>query len=146
MKLTENFTLEELTVSSISGDNTPSEIQIEALRQLAINVLQPLREIFGSPIRINSGFRSQVINKKVGGSPSSQHCKGEAADLSCSDNAAIFRIIYNELPFDQIIWEAGDDNKPDWIHVSYKSNGPNRKEALRMTKLNGKSIYSKMVL
>ena len=135
MKLTKNFTLEELTITSVSGENNPSTVQIEALQRLAINVLQPLRDSFGQPIQINSGFRSEVVNKKVGGSPTSSHCKGEAADLSCSDNSAIFHIIRKQLIFDQLIWEAGDDKQPGWVHVSYRESN-NRNQVLRMR--NGK--------
>lgn len=132
MRLTKNFTLEELTVTNVSAENDPSTIQIESLQRLADNVLQPLRDSFGLPIRINSGFRSLVVNKKVGGSPTSSHCKGEAADLDSDDNARLFEIIRSELPFDQLIWEGGDDHQPAWVHVSYRE-GNNRRQVLRMT-------------
>lgn len=135
MQLSKNFTLAELTVTQVSAENEPSLVQIEALRKLVENVLQPLRDTYGKPIRINSGFRSLAVNKKVGGSATSAHCKGEAADLSCADNAAIFRIIREQLPFDQLIWEGGSDNQPAWVHVSYKE-GANRHQVLRM--INGK--------
>lgn len=135
MKLTKNFSLEELTVTNVSAENEPSSIQIEALQRLADNVLQPLRDVYGFPIKVNSGFRSAVVNKKVGGSATSSHCKGEAADLSCANNAAIFHIIREQLTFDQLIWEGGDDKQPAWVHVSYRE-GNNRKQVLRMR--NGK--------
>lgn len=135
MQLSKNFTLAELTVTQVSAENEPSLVQIEALRKLAENVLQPLRDAYGKPIRVNSGFRSLAVNKKVGGSATSAHCKGEAADLSCADNAAIFHIIREQLPFDQLIWEAGNDHQPAWVHVSYRE-GNNRHQVLRM--INGK--------
>lgn len=135
MQLSKNFTLAELTVTQVSAENEPSSLQIEALRKLVENVLQPLRDAYGKPIRVNSGFRSLAVNKKVGGSATSSHCKGEAADLSCDNNAAIFRIIREQLEFDQLIWEAGDDHQPAWVHVSYRE-GNNRHQVLRM--INGK--------
>jgi len=138
MKLSDNFTLEEMCVTSTGLENIPSKDQIQNLAELVKNVLQPLRNIAGS-IHINSGFRSQQVNKKVGGVPSSQHTTGEAADISGSDNARLFNIIREKFIFDQLIWEGGDDNQPKWIHVSYKSQG-NREEVLKMR--NGK--YTRM--
>lgn len=137
MKLSENFTLEEMCATSVGAENEPALYHIENLKRLVIDLLQPARNLYGKPIKVNSGFRSQAVNKKVGGSPSSQHCKGEAADLSCSDNALLFKIIHDKFIFDQLIWECGDDNQPAWVHVSYKSQG-NREEVLRM--INGKYI------
>lgn len=136
MRITKNFTLEELTVTSTRILNKPSSEQIANLKLLAENVLQPLREVYGHPIKINSGFRSKAVNTAVNGSTTSSHCNGEAADLDCADNVAIFDIIRNEpLPFDQLIWEAGNDMSPDWVHVSYRE-GRNRNQVLRMK--NGK--------
>jgi zinc D-Ala-D-Ala carboxypeptidase len=102
---------------------------------LAICVLQPLRYELGATIHVNSGFRSEAVNKAVKGSLTSSHCKGEAADLSCYDNARLFGIIKEQLPFDQLIWEGGDDDQPAWVHVSYRKTG-NRQQILRM--INGK--------
>lgn len=134
MKLSENFTLEEMCVTNTGLENMPGKNEVQNLAELIKNVLQPLRNIAG-PIRINSGFRSQQVNKKVGGVPSSQHTTGEAADISGANNAELFRIIREKFIFDQLIWEGGDDNQPAWIHVSYKSHG-NREEVLKMR--NGK--------
>jgi len=131
MKLSKNFTLEELTVTSVDADNTPNETQIANLKRLVDNVLQPLRDIYGKPIKINSGFRSIEVNKKVGGSLTSSHCNGEAADLDCEDNALLFSIIREALPFDQVI----NENNYSWIHVSFRE-GKNRNQALEMK--NGK--------
>lgn len=135
MKLSNNFTIEELTATNVSDENEPSTNEIAALQRLVDNVLQPLRDIYGKPIRINSGYRSHMVNKKVGGSATSSHCKGEAADISCENNAALFVIIRDQLPFDQLIWESGNDEQPDWVHVSYRE-GNNRKQVLKM--INGK--------
>lgn len=131
MNLSENFTLEELTVTSVNADNTPTQEHIANLQRLVDNVLQPLRKMYGKPIKINSGYRSEVVNKKVSGSPTSSHCKGEAADLDCEDNAMLFSIICEMLPFDQVINESNFS----WVHVSFR-NGNNRKQALKM--VNGK--------
>lgn len=131
MILSKNFTLEELTVTNSKLPNKPNEEQIQSLKNLVKNVLQPLRDIYGKPIKVNSGFRSFAVNKTIGGATTSQHCKGEAADLDCTDNSELFSIIREHLDFDQLIWESGDDIQPNWVHVSYKPKG-NRKEVLRM--------------
>jgi len=120
MKLSENFTLEELTITGTKLKNAPSERQIANLQALVNNVLQPLCELYGQPIHVNSGFRSDEVNKAMGGAIGSQHCLGEAADLECADNARIFYLIRDHLPFDQLIWEGGDDIQPAWVHVSFK--------------------------
>lgn len=138
MNLSKNFTLEELTVTSAHLPNTPTETEIARLTALVQNVLQPARELLGKPVRINSGFRSVDVNKAVGGADSSQHCLGEAADLDCADNAQLFQLIRTHLPFDQLIWEGGNDIQPEWVHVSYKAN---RKEVLKMRIVGGKKKY-----
>lgn len=131
MKLSENFTLEELCVTNVGAENEPALDHIENLTRLVIDLLQPLRNLYGKPIKVNSGFRSQAVNKKVGGSPSSQHLKGEAVDISGYDNALLFKLIHDKFIFDQLIWEGGNDDQPAWVHVSYKSQG-NREEVLKM--------------
>ena len=135
MRLSNNYSLEEFTRTNTGIENIPNDAQLENLRLLAIHVLQPLRDAFGESIRINSGFRSNAVNNAVKGSPTSSHCKGEAADLDCSDNAKIFKIIKETLLYDQVIWEAGNDDQPDWVHVSYREDA-NRRQTLRMK--NGK--------
>ena len=118
---------------------TPSQEIIEALTLLTINVLQPAREVVG-PISVSSGYRPLPLNKYIGGSENSQHCKGEAADLICEDNAHLFDIIKKHLPFDQLIWEFGNDQEPAWVHVSYNVNS-NRGMILRAIKQAGKTVY-----
>lgn len=135
MKLGKYFTLEELTTTNSGLLNVPGQSEKIALSTLVANVLDPSREMFGKPVRVNSGYRSPAVNAKIGGAKTSQHCKGEAADLDSSDNASLFNIIRNNFVFDQLIWEAGDDNQPAWVHVSYKTQG-NRGEVLKMK--NGK--------
>jgi len=137
--MTKNFTLKELCVTKTGIHNEPNAEQKEALRLLAVNILQPARDALGA-ITVTSGFRNAKVNAAIGGSRSSQHMKGEAADLQCEDNAALFNFI-KELEFDQLIWEFGDKEQPDWVHVSFAKK--NRKEILKATKKNGVTKYVK---
>lgn len=145
MNLTENFTLEEMykstTAIRLGIDNTPSDIVVKNLLQLCKKVLQPLREYMDESIKVSSGYRNPDLNKKIGGSKSSQHCLGQAADISCGERTSeMYHYIKNNLIFDQLIWEFGTDENPDWVHVSYSSTN-NRKECLRAYKINGKTVY-----
>lgn len=146
MKLSKNFTLGEMIQSQTAirkgVDNTPNGDQILNLIDLCENVLQPLRDHIGA-IYISSGFRSQKLNVAIGGSTTSQHCalNGAAADIDMGEkNREIFEYIKNELPFDQLIWEFGNDECPSWVHVSYKE-GKNRKQILKAVKENGRTKY-----
>lgn len=130
MKLTENFTLEELTHTNHPISNVPNEIQIENLRFLCEKILQPIRDEFGT-INISSGFRSYNLNKYVKGSDTSSHMKGEAADFTCKNMKDVFIYIVKNFTFDQIIWEYGNDSQPSWIHIGIKKAG-NRKEVKRI--------------
>jgi len=147
MKLTENFTLQEMIHSNTAIAkrivNIPNEQQINFIRELCIEVLQPVREHFSVPINISSGFRSPKLNVAIGGSSSSQHCalRGAAADIQMEElNADIFNYIKNKLTFDQLIWEFGNDENPDWVDVSFHK-GKNRKQILKAIKENGKTKY-----
>lgn len=152
-KISENITYEEATRSSVNLPNHPNQEQLEKMKYVAVKVFQPLRKHFGGPIGINSFFRSPEVNKAVGGAvdakglPTSQHCKGEAIDISGTkygvSNAEIFEYILVHLPFDQLIWEFGNDDEPAWVHVSYKRSG-NRKQVLKAVKRAGKTVYLKM--
>jgi len=149
MQLTKNFTLEELTRSSkakaLMIDNSPNAEQLANLKALAENILQPLRDGLGFPIKITSGLRVPALNKAVKGSRTSQHIYGEAADINVSGkNKVIFDWIVENLDFDQIIWEFGTDAEPNWVHVSYKKNEVNRQEKLKAIKQNGKTKYIKL--
>ena len=119
------FTWEELTASHVKSDNSPGVIQTINLARLVKELLDPLREKLCEAIQINSAYRSAAVNKAVGGAthPISQHTKGEAADIVCSDNAKMFRLIREHFVFDQLIWEKGDQHQPKWVHVSYKKEG-----------------------
>lgn len=149
MKLSDNFTLAEMvrsqTARRLNIDNTPDEHQIEFMRELCVNVLQPIRDEFG-PVRVTSGLRVPELNRAIGGSSSSQHCalNGAAADIDFGDNnARVFKWICENIIFDQLIWEFGDESNPDWIHVSY-NYGKNRGQILRAVKRNGKTKYIAM--
>jgi hypothetical protein len=137
MQLSKNFFLKEFIFSSTAArmgiDNYPGPREIAAIKSLCVNVLQPLRDWYGKPIRIGSGYRSPALNAVTpGASKTSQHRTGEAADPdTVHDNGELFEYIKNNLPFDQLIWEYGDDEDPDWIHVSYKADGNNRHEVLK---------------
>jgi len=136
--MTKNFTLKELCVTKTGIHNEPNAEQKEALRLLAVNILQPARDALGA-ITVTSGFRNAKVNAAIGGSRSSQHMKGEAADLQCDDNAALFKFI-KTLDFDQLIWEFGDKEQPDWVHVSFSKR--NRKEVLRAKRVAGQTKYT----
>ncbi len=134
------FTYNEMIATNSGLLNIPNSEQEANLIQLIKHVLDPLRDLYGNPIKVNSAFRSTLVNKHVKGAATSQHCKGMAADLDCGDNAKLFGIIRRELNgFDQLIWEGGDNKQPAWVHVSFNTNG-NRNEILRMS--NGK--YTKI--
>ena len=143
MKLGTYFTLEELTKTSAPFPNVPSEGQVAKLKTLVEKVLDPAHLLINTEINVNSGFRSQQVNIHEGGVVTSQHTKGEAADIICSDKAKLFYLIRKNLTFDQLIWEGGTDVQPQWIHVSYREDN-NRMEVLRMKKVNGKKTYTKI--
>ena len=137
MKLSKNFSLEEMcrsNTASVRGlPNVPNAEQVKNLQQLCENVLQPLRNHLGKPVVINSGFRSQAVNMAVGGAKNSQHTKGEAADIKCKDYPyakEIYTWIMDNLKFDQVILER--KGKSVWVHVSFRTNGKNRQQALTM--------------
>lgn len=134
MKLTEHFTLSEFVRSDTATnkhiDNTPTPEVVDNLRALCRDVLEPARLAFGSPIYITSGYRCQALNKAVGGKPTSQHLRGEAADLQVR-GVKNLRMLYNVIKsrgvFDQLLYESNGATK--WIHVSYKQSG-NRRQAI----------------
>lgn len=134
------FTLKELARTSTGLDNTPTPEVTIALTALVHNVLDPVRELIGMPIKVSSGYRSKSVNKSVGGAKNSQHIKGEAADISCANNALLYRLIRDNCVFDQLIWEFGDDDHPAWVHVSY-SVTKNRMQKLKAVSVKGKTKY-----
>lgn len=149
MNLSKNLTLKEVTKSDTAIrkgiKNEPNTEQLENLKVLATEVFQKIRDHFGVPIKVTSGFRSEALNKAVKGSKSSDHMKGCAIDIDMDGtpditNAEVFNFIKDNLTFRQLIWEFGDNNNPDWVHVSYVA-GDNKKEVLRAAKRSGKTIY-----
>lgn len=143
-QLTKNFTLEELCWSSTAKqkgiDNLTKDPEIiSKLKLVCEHILQPVREHYGKPVNVNSGYRGPALNKAVGGVPTSQHCKGEAADFEIKglSNYELALWIKNNLDFDQLILEYCDDIKTNpnagWVHCSYKSSG-NRHQCLTINK------------
>ena len=162
MKLSKNLSLAEMLKSGTAErkgiENIPTEEHIENMKVLAENIFQPIREHFNVPFSISSGYRSETLNKAIGGAhkyidgkyvATSQHCKGEAIDLdrdyaNAPNNAEVFHFIKDNLNFDQLIWEFGNDEKPDWVHVSYTTRRPNRKQILRAKKVGNSVEYKPM--
>jgi len=145
MKLSDNFTLKEFTdsVTAINHgiSNVPGAMHIASLRNLVTTVLQPSRDKLGMALFISSGYRSPALNQMIGGADNSQHTRGEAADVQCNDNAALFNYIRYNTNFDQLVWEFGSDDQPQWVHVSCRIAN-NRGEVLKATKENGKTVYN----
>jgi len=127
--------------------NMPTAEHLENMKALGTNVFDKVREHIGKPIGLSSGYRSEALNNAIkGSSKTSQHCKGEAFDIDAdihggTTNKEIFDFIRLNLDFDQMIWEFGNDAQPDWVHVSYKRNGGNRKSILKAIKVNGQVQY-----
>jgi zinc D-Ala-D-Ala carboxypeptidase len=148
MNLSKNFTLAEMTKSEtalrLGMDNTPGEQEISALKLLAERVLQPVRDHFGKGVKVNSGFRHPEVNAKVGGSKTSDHCRGQAADIEIPGvpNAELAEWIKDNLEFRQLILEFYTPGIPDsgWVHVSYVPED-NKKQVLTATKKDGKTVY-----
>jgi D-alanyl-D-alanine dipeptidase len=149
MQLSKNLALAEVTRSETAKrkgiSNMPTPEHIENFKKLAENVFQPIREHFGVPIHLSSGYRSKALNTAVGGSLSSQHCTGEAIDIDMDGtsitNKQVFDFIKQHVNFDQMIWEFGTEANPDWVHVSYESTGKQRKQVLRAVKQGGATKY-----
>jgi hypothetical protein len=141
MKLSEHLSLKEVIKSNTATrrgiSNQPTQQHLQNLVILAKEVFEPIRVHFNEPIYVSSGYRSRELNKAIGGSKTSQHCKGEALDLdqdyrnTCVSNRDIYFFIKDNLDFDQLIWEGGNDDSPAWVHVSFSAK-KNRKQLLRI--------------
>lgn len=148
MQLTENFSLAEMIKSETALrrglDNTPGEVEIQNLKTLSEQVLQPIRTAYGRGVKVNSGFRHPDVNAAVGGSRTSDHCKGMAADIEIPGvpNADLASYIEQYFEFTQLILEFYTPGIPDsgWVHVSYDPNNL-KKQVLTAMKENGKTVY-----
>jgi len=134
-----------VTAKRYGIDNTPNATQKASLKLVCEMVFDKVREHFNVPIFIASGFRCEKLNTLVGGSKTSQHRLGEALDIDADNyggitNKQIFDYIKTNLHFDQLIWEFGTNENPEWVHVSYKPKG-NRNSVLKAKKVSGKTIY-----
>jgi hypothetical protein len=150
MKLSKNFSLAEFTESNTAIrngiDNNPTAEHIHNLVELCENVLQPLRDRIGSSIRVTSGYRSEALNKAIGGSKTSDHSHGRAADIKLVINGVnISDELYHGIkamgvPFKQLIWEFGDDDTPQWVHIAFDKDN-NKMQCLKAYEENGKTKY-----
>jgi hypothetical protein len=149
MNLSKSFTLNELTKSQeatrLGIDNTPNEEHILNLKLLCENVLQPIRDFYGMPLSVNSGYRSAALCESIGSSSKSQHTKGQAADFEIFGvaNKDLADFVVKNLDYDQCILEFWNENEPNsgWVHCSFNSSG-NRKQFLKAEKLNGRVVYT----
>jgi len=127
-------------------DNKPRAYEKQNMEIVAENIFEPLREWAEGPIKINSFYRCEELNRAIGGSSRSQHCEGRAMDIDDTfghkTNAEMFEYIRENLSFDQLIWEFGDSDNPAWVHVSYVSKDQNRLRVMKAVKTKGKTKYS----
>ena len=152
MNLSKSFTLNELTKSQeatrLGIDNIPNEEQIQNLKILCENILQPIRDFYGMPVSVSSGYRSIALCEAVGSSARSQHTKGQAADFEIFGvaNKDVADFIVQNFEYDQCILEFWNENETNsgWVHFSY-TYGANRRQYLKAQKVNGKIVYSSMV-
>jgi zinc D-Ala-D-Ala carboxypeptidase len=148
MQLTKNFSLHELTKSDTADrldiDNQPNEEQIESLRLLCENILQPVRDHFGKPVKITSGFRCSALNQAAGGSSNSDHCRGQACDFEIDGvpNPELAEWIESNLKYTQLILEFYTQGQPNsgWVHCSYSPSNL-KGQSLTATKVAGKTTY-----
>ena len=151
MKLSEHLDLSEVTRSTDAKrrgiSNEPTAEHIQNFKIIAEKIFEPIRKHFGVPIHISSGYRSKALNTAIGGSLTSQHCFGEAIDIDMDGssngvtNKMVFEFIKANLNFDQLIWEFGTKDAPDWVHVSFETTGKQRKQILIAFKNGGKTAY-----
>ena len=148
--ISEKEATKSITAIRLSLANTPDGNILTNMKSVAENIFEPLRKWVGGPIKINSFYRSEALNKAIGGASkngkqTSQHCFGQAMDIddiyNYKSNAEMFNYIKENLNFDQMIWEFGDSTNPDWIHVSYVSDSTNRNRILKAVRDKGKTKY-----
>ena len=133
------------TAERLGLKNDPSDVHLKNMKIICEKIFEPLRTHVGGPIKINSFYRGPELNKAIGGSSKSQHCKGQAIDIDDTfghmSNADMYYWIKENLNFDQMIWEFGDDKNPNWVHVSYVNDEDNRNRCLKAYKEKGKTKY-----
>lgn len=147
MQISEHFTLEEFlksqTAARLGIDNTPSDAVIRNLQALCHNVLEPVRLHYMRPVVISSGYRSALLNHRIGGAATSQHRNGEAADFEVPGvaNLEVARWMEKQLNYDQLILEFYTPGQPNsgWVHVSWRK--PYRNQELTAVKRGGKTVY-----
>ena len=134
-----------ITALRLGLDNDPSDAHLQNMKLLSEKIFEPLRMYVNGPIKINSFYRGPELNKAIGGSAKSQHCHGQAMDIDDTyghmSNATMYKWIKENLDYDQMIWEFGDDNNPAWVHVSYVDPGSNRNRCLKAYREDGKTKY-----
>jgi len=146
-QLSLNEAIKSSTAKRLGIDNTPPPEIIDNLKLIATHVFQPVRNHFGVPLYVSSGYRSPELNTAIGGSKRSQHMLGQALDIDCDvfggvSNGELFRYIKEHIDFDQMVWEFGDDDNPNWVHVSYVGPDKNRKRCLKACRdENGRTYY-----
>ena len=149
IRISKHISYKEATRSAtalrLGIENIPNEYELQNMEMVAKKVFEPLREAVDAPIKINSFFRCEELNKAIGGSSKSQHCQGRAIDIDDIygnvSNAFMYYYIKDNLDFDQLIWEFGTDGSPDWVHVSYVDEDSNRKRCLKAYREDGKTKY-----
>ncbi len=133
------------TAERLGLENNPTDDHLLNMIEIAEKVFEPLRIHVGGPIKINSFYRGPELNKAIGGSSKSQHCHGQAIDIDDTfghaSNAEMYNWIKANLDYDQMIWEFGTDQNPNWVHISYVSPEKNRNRCLKAYKDNGKTKY-----
>jgi hypothetical protein len=152
MKLSLHLDLSEVLWSESAKrngiSNMPTAEHIANFKILAEKIFEPIRTHFRCPIIISSGYRSKELNAAIGGSATSEHCSGQAIDIDMDGtpngvtNRMVFDYIKDNLDFNQLIFEFGDKENPDWVHVSYSASGNQRKQILRASRVNGKTTYA----
>ena len=134
------------TATRLGLPNAPSKEHLSNMQILAKKIFEPLRVYVGGPIKINSFYRGPELNKAIGGSKKSQHCHGQAMDIDdvfgYKTNAQMYHWVKENLNFDQMIWEFGDDENPDWVHVSYVNAETNRNRCLRASRCASGTSYT----
>ena len=144
-------TFKSTTATRLGIDNVPNADGLDNIRITCFKVYDPACDYFGRRLPIASFYRCPLLNAKIGGSSTSQHCNGQAVDIDCDGlgtarvtNALLFDFIRKRLDFDQLIWEFGTDANPDWVHVSYNP-GRNRREVLKAERIKGRTTYTPYV-